>query len=162
MELAAIVLLLAVLIIVIMFVAKPFIERWRPESKGGDDVSPLLAERDRILSAIQELDFDSSLGKIPADEEYSSRRTALLQQGAEVLRWLDEAQRAQVASKGTIGAKTGAQAAPTRPLLDDELEDMLAARRAQRKEKAVGFCPKCGKPILQSDHFCPSCGQAVK
>lgn len=161
MELATIVLLLAVLIIVIMFVAKPFIERWRPESKDGKDVSPLLAERDRILSELQELDFDSSLGKIPADE-YSSRRTVLLQQGAEVLRRLDDAQRTQAAGKRGVEAKSSAQAAPARSLSDDELEDMLAARRVRRKEKAVGFCPKCGKPVLQSDRFCPSCGQAVK
>ena len=44
---------------------------------------------------------------------------------------------------------------------DEDLEEMIAKRREERKQTAAGFCPKCGKPILQSDLFCPSCGRAV-
>ncbi len=31
-----------------------------------------------------------------------------------------------------------------------------------RKDKTAGFCPKCGKPVLQSDVFCPSCGKYIE
>lgn len=41
---------------------------------------------------------------------------------------------------------------------DDELEQAIARRRRVRKEKAVGFCPRCGDPVHQSDRFCPKCG----
>jgi NADH pyrophosphatase NudC (nudix superfamily) len=48
-----------------------------------------------------------------------------------------------------------------RVVSDDDLEDLIAARRAARKEKSAGFCPKCGKPVLRSDRFCPSCGKPI-
>jgi rubrerythrin len=44
---------------------------------------------------------------------------------------------------------------------DTDLEEMLAARRSARKEKAAGFCPNCGKPVMKSDKFCPSCGKTL-
>ena len=44
---------------------------------------------------------------------------------------------------------------------DEDLEEMIAKRREERQQKAAGFCPKCGKPILQSDLFCPLCGRAI-
>ncbi|MFH1524260.1 MAG: zinc ribbon domain-containing protein [Chloroflexota bacterium] len=161
MELGAIFLLLAVLAIVVMFVVKPFTSQWRSQAEGKRETSSLLAERDQILVSIKELDFDHSLGKIP-EEVYSVQRSVLLQRGAEVLRQLDEIRGAQPASaelrsESDAGAGTG----DTNLLSDDELDDLLAKRRLIRKEKALGFCPKCGKPILQSDRFCPSCGQAI-
>lgn len=68
MELGTIFLLLAVLAVVVMFVARPFSEHWRAQAESGREISSLLAERDRVLTALQELDFDHSLGKIPAEE----------------------------------------------------------------------------------------------
>jgi rubrerythrin len=44
---------------------------------------------------------------------------------------------------------------------DEDLEEMIAKRREERQQKSAGFCPKCGKPILQTDLFCPSCGRVV-
>ena len=161
MELGAIFLLLAVLAIVVMFVVKPFTGQWRSHAKDGREVSSLLAEYDKVLVSIKELDFDHSLGKIP-EEEYLVQRSVLFQRGADVLRRLDEIQGAQPApAEVRSESEAGARKFDSNPLSDDELEDLLAKRRLVRKEKAVGFCPKCGKPILQSDRFCPSCGQAI-
>jgi hypothetical protein len=158
MELGAIFLLLAVIAIVVMFVLGPFTEHWRVQVETGRQVSSLLAERDRILNSLQDLDFDQTLGKIPA-EEYPVQRAALLQMGADVLRQLDELQGAQSV---IAGKRADTAAAKSSPLLsDDDLEDLIAKRRTARKGSAVGFCPKCGRPISQSDQFCPSCGQAV-
>jgi hypothetical protein len=159
MELGTIFLLLAVLAIVGMFVAKPFTEHWRAQAENGHEISSLLAERDRVLTALQELDFDYSLGKVPV-EEYSAQRAILLQKGADALRRLDMLQGVQpVPAEARLETEVAAQ--PVTPLSDDELEDLIAKRRAVRKEKTAGFCPECGKPILQSDRFCPSCGRDV-
>ena len=159
MELGAIFLLLGVLVIVVMFVAQPFAEHWRVKAQSGHEISSLLAERERALNAMQELDFDYGLGKVPA-EEYSTQRTVLLQKGADVLRRLDEIQGAQISpTEEPIEPATAEQ--PSLLLSDEDLEDLIAKRRAARQQKTAGFCPKCGKPILQSDQFCPSCGQAV-
>ena len=172
MDLGAIFLLLVVLVMVIMFVAWPFIKNWRVQAEGGHEISFLLAERDRVLNAIQELDFDNSLGKIPL-EEYPVQRAVLLHRGAEVLRQLDtltpglspavrEESPERRVEEAVSDRFSDAAAQPVKLLLDDDLEELIAKRRTVRKEKTAGFCPKCGKPILQSDQFCPSCGQAVK
>jgi hypothetical protein len=159
MELGAIFLLLVVLVIVVLFVARPFIEHWGIEVQGSREISPLLAERERALNALQELDFDYGLGKVPADE-YSSQRAGLLQKGSDVLRRLDELQVARISPvEEPVNPDTAQQSA--RQLSDDDLEDLIAKRRALRPKKSAGFCSKCGKPILQSDQFCPSCGQVV-
>jgi len=159
MEMGTILLLLGVLVIVVIFVVQPFTEHWHAKEQNGHEISVLLANRDNAFNALQELDFDFRLGKIPA-EEYSVQRANLLQMGVEVLRRLDEVQGAQLAPTEEPG-KLAAIEQPIKTLLDEDLEDLIAKRRAARQQKAAGFCPKCGKPILQFDQFCSSCGQAV-
>jgi len=165
MEIGALLLLLAVLTLVVLFVARPFPPRLLRTVKQDQKTSALLAEREQILDAVQELDFDNSLGKIPSGE-YEGQRSLLLQKGAAVLRQLDERNGIRATSAET---RLEAEIASRRPdagskrsqLLDEDLEDLIAKRRGARNQKARGFCPKCGKPVLASDRFCPSCGQLI-
>jgi ribosomal protein L32 len=159
MDLGAIFLLLGVVVIVVVFVAQPFTQRWRARVQSGQAISVLLANRENALSALQELDFDFKLDKI-LPEEYSIQRASLLQMGAEALRQLDEIQATQT-SPIEEPVKPAAIVKPSKPLADEDLEELVAKRRTTRQQKAAGFCPKCGKPILQSDRFCSSCGQVV-
>jgi hypothetical protein len=167
MDIGAILLLLALLLAVGIYLFTPFLRRGARRSKPADrELSSLMAERDRVINALQELDFDHGLGKIP-EEDYPAQRAELLQRGAGVLRQLDalapgpsraggageRLERAAAARR----ADGSAGAAPS----DDEIESMLAARRKTRKERSAGFCPRCGKPILASDRFCPNCGKAL-
>ena len=173
MELGAIFLILAVLVLVGLFVSRPFIESRRAYAVSAEEheLSHLLAERDSLITALQELDFDHVLGKIPA-EDYPNMRAALLTHAADVLRRIDELQpqKTSVADaesrvEAAIAARRAdASSAAQLPasVSDDDLEARIAARRAQRKEKSGGFCPNCGKPVLRSDRFCPSCGKAVR
>jgi len=159
MEIGAIFLLLVVLVAVLLYAAKPFTKQWKIKVENSPEISTLLAERERSLSALQELDFDNGIGKIPA-EEYISQRASLIQKGSEILRRLDELQDAGVLpaekdARREISEESGKE------LADEELESLIAKRRAMRQQKTAGFCPNCGKPILQSDLFCPSCGQKV-
>ncbi|GAB4542730.1 MAG: hypothetical protein Fur002_13490 [Anaerolineales bacterium] len=170
MELGAIFLLFALLLAVGAYLYLPFTRRarrMRPDESL--QASALKAERDRIINALQELDFDHRLGKIPS-EDYPEQRAALLRKGAEVLRLLDEIAPAASASgnaetrieQAAEAVRADSSAKPAAPALeDDDLEAMLAARRKQRKEKSAGFCPKCGKTILVSDKFCPACGKSL-
>jgi hypothetical protein len=162
MEPVAIFLILIVLVLIILFVTRPFFEprRIRP-SYDSQEHSSLMAERERLLTALQELDSDQALGKIPA-EEYHPQRTALLKKGAEVLRKLDAFNVSEVMPAGRKEHNNGPAIQSPAPLSDEDLEDMLAKRRTAHKEKPAGFCPECGKPILQSDVFCPSCGSILK
>ncbi|MFO7584836.1 MAG: zinc ribbon domain-containing protein [Anaerolineales bacterium] len=173
MELGAILLILALSALVALFVAQPFLERrvFKMVSAEEHTSSWLMAERDRLIGALQELDFDHTLGKIPA-EDYPVMRAQLRAQAADVLRKLDELTpasekgrkqkalaeervEAEVAAHREDAAVAGKKPAA---VADDDVEELLAARRAARKEKTAGFCSKCGKPLMKSDKFCPSCG----
>lgn len=151
MELGAILLLLAVLVIVVLFVARPLMNRTDETAGAPQTESALLAERDRVLAALEELDFDYTLGKIPT-EDYPIQRGLLVQRGAEILRQLDEIERP--APRRASARK--------RRLSDEEIEALIAKRRQARREKTGGFCPQCGRPVLRSDKFCPSCGYKLK
>jgi NADH pyrophosphatase NudC (nudix superfamily) len=158
-EIGAIILLLALLILVALFVSQPFTSRWSVKGQSSHEISALLAERERALTALMELDFDNGIGKIPA-EEYSTQRASLIQKGSDILRQLDAIQGTQTFHKdksfeSMAGVQKDAQ------LSDEDLEELIAKRRTNHQQKTAGFCPKCGKPILQSDKFCPSCGQPV-
>jgi hypothetical protein len=92
MDIAAIFFTLAVLTLVSVFIAQPYLQK---KSRRGQlldhDLSALLAEYDRTVSSLQEMDFDYTLGKIPQDD-FPKQRAELLSRGAEVLRQLDSPQ----------------------------------------------------------------------
>jgi len=177
MELGSIFLILALLVPTILFIASPLLDRSKsPVSSTDQDLSALLARRDQVISTIQELDEDYTLGKIPADN-YPQQRSALLFSGADILRQIDTLQvstsqvpaedrmeeaiqRQQLVPETTpTVVKRNGNAVP--PVPDDELEQKIASRRRELSEKAAGFCPKCGRPVHASDRFCPKCGAAL-
>jgi len=164
-ETAAILLTLGVTILVGLYLYAPFMERQaRRVTVEEHELSALLAERDRVVNSLQELDFDFNLGKIP-EGEYPEQRTLLLQKGADILKKIDSyspkadsAQDTESRLEKAIAAhRTGASA----ELTDDEIESLVVNRRKARKNKSAGFCPKCGKPVIESDRFCPSCGKSL-
>ena len=185
MDVGSIFLLLALLILVVFFVAQPFFNRRsvapRPVNGSQQQIALLKMERARVIQALQELDFDNSLGKIP-EEDYPVQRNALMQEGAEVLQKLDAllpqssaragedrleaalAARREVLSQAAAGTPAHGPNENLEALNRNEnLEALIAARRRARngsapREKSIGFCPQCGKSIQKSDRFCPKCG----
>jgi hypothetical protein len=175
MDIGSIFLILALAIPVVIFIGRPLFDI-APISRqpARQVISALLAERDQLVAAIQELDDDFSLNKIPA-ENYSTQRLFLIQKGADVLRQIDDYQ--------SISANTAAEerledaiqkhrlsldanhlrkngnAVP--PVPDDDLEQKIATRRRTMQGKASGFCPKCGRPVQVSDRFCFHCGATL-
>ena len=165
MQLASIFLALGIAIFVGLYLYAPFLQqRARRVTAEEHELSALLAERERTLSALQELDFDYKLGKVP-EEDYPTQRASLLQKGVEILKRLDELalqkapddkdaniERAIASRRKRIAASN---------ITDDDIESLIARRRKGRTTKAAGFCPKCGKAVMVSDRFCPSCGKAI-
>ena len=156
MDIGSILLLFAVFILAALFVTQPFFERRHAlvVSAREQEHSALLAERERLMTALQELDFDQNLGKIP-EGDYLATRAGLTQRAADVLRKLDLL---QAAPSDAEDAGMTAQNAPSSPEADEALEHLIALRKAARKEKSAGFCPECGKAIFRSDCFCSHCG----
>ena len=182
MDIGSLFVILALLVLVGLFISRPFFEK-KPVTDGlterqeDHELSYLLAERDRVLNALQELDFDNELHKIP-EEDYAYQRTLLLQHGVEVLRNIDALQPQAAAGSAeerlefTIAARreatapasvapNGRKQAVAVASPDDALEALLADRRRVRQEKAAGFCPQCGGPVQKSDRFCPKCGANI-
>ena len=173
MDINALFFTLAILVLVGMYLYTPLVEgRARRVTEEEHELSTLLAERDRVINSLQELDFDFKLGKIPS-EDYPVQRTNLLQKGADILRKLDELtpdntqletetriERAITERRADSATVKGASNTK-RGLSDEDLESMIAARHRTHKEKSAGFCPNCGKPVLVSDRFCPACGKAL-
>lgn len=186
MDLGSIFLILALLILVGLFIGRPLFENAKLLVKQQEaeehSHSMLMAERDRILNALHELDFDHALGKIP-EEDYPHQRALLLQRGADILRELDAgevnqrqetaevlleeaiaARRADTAQVGSLvtasisNSSVGDRKIKKLPSVDDDLEALLAQRKRSRQDKSAGFCPQCGSPIQKSDRFCPKCG----
>jgi rubrerythrin len=168
MELTAIIFSLAVLILVGIYLYAPFIERRaRRITEEEHELSALMAERDRVINSLQELDFDQKLGKIP-EEDYPVQRANLLQKGADILRKIDSLAPQTVSAQDTearleraIAARRADAALAREEVSDDDLESMISARRKGRSSKSAGFCPRCGKPVMVTDRFCPSCGKSL-
>jgi hypothetical protein len=194
MDIGSFFLILALLLLVALFVSRPFFEPQRAPSAISDaqdhELSGLLAERDRVLNSLQELDFDHALGKIP-EEDYPAQRAHQLQYGAEILRKIDElqgesltapagqsqespearieaviaARRADVAVRPGIAARPAVNGGKVIPAAvaspDEDLEVMLANRRRSRQGDSAGFCSKCGSAIQKSDQYCPKCGKKI-
>jgi len=172
MDIGSILLTLALLIGVSLLIVRPLMDRRletqplltrQTESRQEHVRSGLLAQKENILTAIQELDFDYTQGKVP-DEDYPVQRNELLQAGAAVLKQLDELVSASAGTSAVgNGSPKGDKAHDPQPTpAEDELEALIAARRRDRMEKAVGFCAKCGSPLQKSDKFCPRCGAATQ
>jgi hypothetical protein len=195
MDLGSIFLVFTVVLLVGLYISRPFIDRQRaslstpviPNENRDQENSALMAEYDRVLNTLQEMDFDYVLGKIP-DEDYHQQRTFILQSGADLLRQLDTSRQQ---SSGLSTSENSLSRGESLPSAEDRLEAAIAARRADspvhqpapvivangpnddlealislrrgaRQGKAAGFCPKCGKPVQVSDRFCPKCGAPVK
>src|SRR5215212_3557064 len=114
MQITALFFTLAILILVGIYLYAPFMERRaRRVTEEEHELSTLLAERDRVINSLQELDFDYKLGKIP-EEDYPSQRAGLLQKGADILRQIDTLAPQPVAVQD----------------VDARIEKAIAARRA--------------------------------
>jgi hypothetical protein len=175
MDIGSILLLLALVVVVSAYIASPL--RLRPAKRDSriDDMelSQLLSERERVLEALAELDFDNEMEKVPEDL-YPLQREALVKRGAAVLRLLDERMPAgdqTLAGDSTpVGDRTpeATRAVPEGPEPEsDPLEALIYAKRKSSSVKIAKnvtkdkFCANCGKQLVPGDRFCSSCGHQV-
>jgi hypothetical protein len=149
MTLPSFIIVLFIFILSGVIVLRPFLEQKQAKipSKAGVYDS-LLAERERLLSAIEELDLDLELSKI-SPGEHAQDRNLLLSQAADVLKELDRYSKPKKTKKATASVKD---------VGEDELEKMISERRMQLKEEKADLCSSCGDPISPDDQFCSHCG----
>jgi hypothetical protein len=190
MDIGSILIGLALLILAGFLVAWPLIDQRPQLGPGPSEADRLRQERDQLLTALRDLDFDYSLGKLQA-EDYAPLRADLVSRGAEVLKKLDaatqtpeasprpavpdEAIEKAIAAHRQGRAKTGGQA-PQAPASDDAIEKAIAARR-QGRAKTDGQAPQMPvsdkaieKAVAErrqarpkaASQACPRCNAAVQ
>lgn len=132
MNIGAILVGFALLIITIPFVIDPF----RPKAhqlfaKSRSDRPEKVDSSEKALFALRDLTFDFQTEKI-TEEDYERVRANLLAQAAE-----------EIETRQAEGAR---------------IEAMIHTRR---KKKATQYhCPECGKKLKAEDKFCSACGFA--
>lgn len=166
MDIGSILLVLAVFVIAAVFVVRPLLDGGSGMvSEEEKNLSSLFAERERILDALSELDFDHEMGKVP-EETYQAQRKLLAEAGVDVLRKIDASQtNGSTKTSGdpieaVVAERKQANAAETDE--NDPLEAMIASRRSQQTAPAAGkFCSQCGRGIHPGDKFCSHCGNVL-
>jgi hypothetical protein len=161
MDIGSILLLLALVVLVTAYVASPLRTEQKRRTPNAESIelSELLAERERVLDALAELDFDNDMGKIP-DELYPVQREALVKRGAAVLKLLDE----RIPGGQAVSEVPEAVAAV---VPDDPVEALINARKIvkssgnAKNNTNIKFCPNCGSRLQIGDKFCVSCGEKV-
>ncbi|MEX1247539.1 MAG: hypothetical protein WEA61_03590 [Anaerolineales bacterium] len=122
MAFSSLLLFLALLIVVAFFVARPLMEEGEEDDAMDAHASHWIAERERILDALAELDADWQMGKVP-ENIYSSQRQQLLAKGTKALMELD-----------IYAEKRGKHMEAQRGKGDD-IEALIAAYKAKRKRR---------------------------
>lgn len=160
MDIGSILLILAILILVLTYVTEPFRKRLKPVRKTSNhELSALLAERDRILTALAELDFDYQLQKIP-EEIYPLQRNALLDKGTTVLKQLDTLLGNDSAAVDSLLDEKIANRRQPIEKENDPIEALIAAKK-KAPQSGRSFCPSCGEKVQQADAFCTGCGKKL-
>ena len=157
MDIGSILIILAITIVIVAYIAKPLLEKRGYAVTDSDRrVSTLQAQRDQILTVLQELDMDHAMGKVEG-EDYASQRSELVSRGAAVLKELDllsgEVEHSEdYVDRGELSSR----------LLEDQIEAAISEMRGEGGELESHFCSQCGSELVEGDHFCSNCGAAIK
>lgn len=138
MDIGAILIGLAILVLAVPYVAGPFRDQKKRKNKRGKVAekktgSEDLKQQEEIaLKKLRDLDFDYQTGKV-SEEDYHPLRNQLVADAAQLI----EAVKQEEA----------------------RLEEQLHARWQAKAQKEK--CPACGGVLTPEDRFCPTCGQPV-
>jgi len=140
MPLGTYLLALALFLVLGLVIALPLFDRRRPAIKPMSRRESLQHERQDIIRAIREIDFDHRTGKIN-DDDYKRVREEYVQRGAAVLRELNSLEEVNI---------------------DEVIETKVAALRKTQDASDSKHCTKCNAIVSDTDKFCPQCGHALK
>lgn len=133
MELGAIFVGLAMLVAGVPFVVRPFREKRSRRNRYPEAHSNPHEDRQAVLSALRDLDFDFRTGKV-SEEDYAALRAQLVTKAATYVQSEES-------------------------LADEQIEAMIKARKASLSK--VRKCTKCGHEVEADSRFCSQCGTAV-
>ena len=171
MEIVVALMGLTMAVIVAAYVAALFTARSRVIAAPEESLrEKLQAERNTVLTALRDLDFDFQTGKL-AEADYRVTREKYAARGVEILKELDalgddgeSPAAAEDEIEAAVQARRAAKVMPS-ALKEDDIEAAIRARRQSARGAPQSTlraqCPKCGRPIDPSDRFCARCGAAL-
>lgn len=116
----------------VAYVSLPFRQKVLNNMNSANANTQQKGQREAILAALRDLDFDFKTGKV-GEEDYQPLRTQLLAEAALYI----EAEKKE----------------------DEQLEAMIRARRNVQQQGLK--CQHCESPVEAGQHFCSKCGSAV-
>jgi hypothetical protein len=146
MTIGSIMLGIALLIVVVLFIARPLLAAEPATSSNTNGRRQLEQQKESLLAEIRSLDFDHETGKIPEDV-YEFQRAQLVSETALILKRLDEL------------------SVDSDEAMRKDIEAAVAQRRRQTVQASNGqggYCHNCGSHLDLGDKFCANCGQAVR
>ncbi len=142
----------ALVLLVGLYLARPFLKREIISDHPATRREQLLNEKEAILTQIQQLDFDVDTGKIPS-EVHQSQREEMVAEAAQILKALDELE----SHPSAIDAEIEAAVARIRQGDTAVAKSVPAARNGKG-----GYCSQCGSPTDAGDKFCTNCGHKLQ
>ncbi len=157
MDIGSLFLILAILVGVSAFLARPLLESGDGSADGSQALSSLLAERENVLSLLYDTEMDHMMGKLLA-EDYKAQRAEQMARGAVVLKQIDE-----LAGSQPSPSELSALAEREQIRRDPEgwLETEIARMRGVERG-AAEYCHECGQGLVQGDRFCSRCGASIE
>ena len=132
MEITSIIVGVGLFAVSIVYVILPFRQKRLKTTSTLDARASQKGQRDAVLSALRELDFDFRTGKI-SEEDYTPLRTQLMVEAAQYIE--------------------------TEEKESEQLEALIRTRRATQKQGLK--CEHCDAPIRAGQRFCSTCGSAI-
>ena len=150
MELGSLLVVILLFFLSGLFVLRPFLIRTESSGRAGATLrDSLVADKERLLQAIEEIDLEYELNKI-SSEEHTRSRDLLMSEAAGVLKELDKLPKTRSQKK-----------VKSAPAEDDTLEKMIAERRKHLQKDRQTRCPHCGEAVAHGAQFCSQCGGAL-
>lgn len=152
----------ALLVLVLLYLARPFVIAEDEATRlDREEVDSLMLRREALLRQIRELDDDLEAAKV-APELYQRNRPRLVMQAALLTQQLDAHGYSAAPAPAPedldaqIEAAVRQRRAPEQ--VDADIEAAIRSARARTNGAATGFCPRCGRRVEADERFCPKCG----
>ncbi|MFO7662031.1 MAG: zinc ribbon domain-containing protein [Chloroflexota bacterium] len=163
---------IALLLIVLYYLARPFIHPEDDDVRHDrEEIDALLIRKATLLRQIRELDDDMEAAKV-APELYNHTRPRIVQQAALVMKQLDEHGYAEapapVSTTVTASVNDQIEAAVRKLRTPQEIDAAIEAAVKETRQKepvptngAIRFCPQCGRRVELDERFCAGCGHKL-
>ncbi|GAP61684.1 hypothetical protein ARMA_0107 [Ardenticatena maritima] len=143
---------LALIALLVTWAVRPLMRRtggsdtFQPDPRL-EELETLLFQREAVLNALRDLQFDFSMGKL-SEADFRALDARYRMQAAAILKRLDELEQA-------VDVPT----TDDDRLLDEWIDRAVAALRQQRGTARA--CVQCGAPLPVNARFCAQCGTPV-